>query len=379
LGPGDGSNHWDQQYNIKPTSLSQLGLEGHWLLDGIDRAGYEVVVHEVPPIPRFILLKGFAARYRRRAAACWSPGPAKAGGIKRSGQVEVVVHAPVEAVWEVLSDVTRVGEWSHECRSAEWLGGARAAAPGVRFRGRNKTGRVRWSRVNEVVRVEGLREIAWRTQPSPAVPGQHRVALRAGARRQRHPYRPDLSGAPPARLLRLAVLADAPDPSQPDRCAHGRSAPSRRSRRPGGRRRTGPAPGELMARTARAAPQHSAVSTQDSALSTSGRVLISCFPGYGHLHPLLPLATAYREAGCDVAVATAGELCQRAERYGFRPSLPAYPRRPRSGAIWIVIRAPTGCRPRSACWRSWPGCSWTLPLGSGFVIWRRWSSAGSPI
>jgi uncharacterized membrane protein len=95
---------------------------------------------------------------------------AKAAGIKRSGQVEVVVDAPIEAVWQVLSDVTRVGEWSHECRSAEWLGGARAAAPGVRFRGRSKNGQVRWSRVNEFTRVEAPREIAWRTRPSLLLP-----------------------------------------------------------------------------------------------------------------------------------------------------------------------------------------------------------------
>ena len=63
----------EQTYNIKPKSLAQLGFEGHWLLDGIDAAGYEVVVHTVPTVPRFILLHGFARSYRRRAAAVWQP------------------------------------------------------------------------------------------------------------------------------------------------------------------------------------------------------------------------------------------------------------------------------------------------------------------
>jgi hypothetical protein len=32
-----------------------------------------MIVHLVPAIPRFILLKGFARRYRRRATRRWGP------------------------------------------------------------------------------------------------------------------------------------------------------------------------------------------------------------------------------------------------------------------------------------------------------------------
>lgn len=64
---------WDQEHNIKPRSFTQLGHEGHWLLDGLDPARSKVVVSQVPPIPRFILVHGFARRYRRRAAARWGP------------------------------------------------------------------------------------------------------------------------------------------------------------------------------------------------------------------------------------------------------------------------------------------------------------------
>jgi hypothetical protein len=32
----------------------------------------------------------------------------------------------VEAVWRVVADVTRTGEWSHECLHVSWLGGATA-------------------------------------------------------------------------------------------------------------------------------------------------------------------------------------------------------------------------------------------------------------
>jgi hypothetical protein len=64
----------EREHNIKPKSLAQLGMEGHWLLDGIDAEGYQVVVGTVPAVPRFILLHGFAGAYRRRARARWQPG-----------------------------------------------------------------------------------------------------------------------------------------------------------------------------------------------------------------------------------------------------------------------------------------------------------------
>lgn len=86
--------------------------------------------------------------------------------LAHSGRVELTVAAPVEAVWRVVSDVTRTGEWSHECHRVTWLDGASSAAPGVRFRGRNRSGRWRWSRTCEVLGVEPSRAIAWRTIPT---------------------------------------------------------------------------------------------------------------------------------------------------------------------------------------------------------------------
>ena len=47
------------------------------------------------------------------------------------------------------------------------------------------------------------------------------------------------------------------------------------------------------------------------------RVLFTCFPGYGHFHPLVPLARALRDAGHAVAFATAEPFCARAEQAGF--------------------------------------------------------------
>jgi len=86
--------------------------------------------------------------------------------LARNFLAEVIADAPVEAVWRVVADVTRTGEWSHECLHVSWLGGATAAAPGARFRGRNRAGWWRWSRTCEVLAVDPPRQIAWRTIPT---------------------------------------------------------------------------------------------------------------------------------------------------------------------------------------------------------------------
>ena len=62
----------------------------------------------------------------------------------------VTVHmaAPPEKVWELVTDVTRIGEFSPETFEAEWMGGATGPAVGARFRGhvkRNQKGPTYWA------------------------------------------------------------------------------------------------------------------------------------------------------------------------------------------------------------------------------------------
>lgn len=62
----------EQRHFVKTKSTKELAMEGHWLLEDIDPEGYEVVVHTVPPVLRFVLVHGFGPAYRRRARARWS-------------------------------------------------------------------------------------------------------------------------------------------------------------------------------------------------------------------------------------------------------------------------------------------------------------------
>jgi hypothetical protein len=103
--------------------------------------------------------------------------PASRRRVQRTGSTAVVVDAPIDAVWDVVRDPTRVGEWSHECLAAEWIGDATEARPGARFRGRNRQGLFRWGRTCEVVRAERY-ELVFRTVPTRLYPDSTEWALR---------------------------------------------------------------------------------------------------------------------------------------------------------------------------------------------------------
>ena len=64
------------------------------------------------------------------------------------GSVTVFMHAPPQVVWDLVSDVTRIGEFSPETFEAEWTHGATGPEVGARFRGhvkRNGIGPVYWA------------------------------------------------------------------------------------------------------------------------------------------------------------------------------------------------------------------------------------------
>ncbi|MEO6714176.1 MAG: SRPBCC family protein [Mycobacteriales bacterium] len=86
--------------------------------------------------------------------------------LARDCRVEVEVAAPVDAVWRVVADVTRTGEWSHECHRVELLHGATSAVRGTQLHGGNKSLWWRWSRTSEIIELEPGRLISWRTIPT---------------------------------------------------------------------------------------------------------------------------------------------------------------------------------------------------------------------
>lgn len=77
--------------------------------------------------------------------------------------VETEIDATPDEVWTVLADVTRVGEWSHECRAADWLPGHHTAEVGAQFAGRNRRGALRWGRRCTITEVQPGRLLVYRT------------------------------------------------------------------------------------------------------------------------------------------------------------------------------------------------------------------------
>jgi hypothetical protein len=79
-------------------------------------------------------------------------------------EVSTTVATTPEDAYAAMADVTRMGEWSPECRGGSWLGGATTAAPGSKFRGSNRNGLWRWSTTCTVVTAEPGKEIAWESR-----------------------------------------------------------------------------------------------------------------------------------------------------------------------------------------------------------------------
>jgi uncharacterized protein YndB with AHSA1/START domain len=52
--------------------------------------------------------------------------------------VSIDIAAPPETVYALVSDITRMGEWSPECRACRWARGATGPTVGARFKARNK-------------------------------------------------------------------------------------------------------------------------------------------------------------------------------------------------------------------------------------------------
>jgi len=88
---------------------------------------------------------------------------ADATGANQQPQVAVSVHvgAPAEDVYDLVADMPRMGEWSPECTSVSWRGGAAGAAVGARFRGWNRKGAVRWLTDGVVIEAERGRSLAF--------------------------------------------------------------------------------------------------------------------------------------------------------------------------------------------------------------------------
>ncbi|MGZ4713319.1 MAG: SRPBCC family protein [Acidimicrobiia bacterium] len=99
--------------------------------------------------------------------------------------VETDIAAAPETVWSLISDITRMGEWSPESTGGKWKGGASGPAVGAKFAGTNANGKKSWSTDCEVTDCEpgrtfgfrvtavGLKIARWNYVIEPTPTGSH--------------------------------------------------------------------------------------------------------------------------------------------------------------------------------------------------------------
>jgi hypothetical protein len=105
----------------------------------------------------------------------------------KRGEARIEIAALPEHVFGLITDVTRMGEWSPECYRCVWLDGATGTCVGARFRGYNRLGRYRWATTAVITAVEesrsfaftvvhdktGREETAWRYELARSPTGTH--------------------------------------------------------------------------------------------------------------------------------------------------------------------------------------------------------------
>ena len=202
----------EQREFIAPKTKQELGIEAHWVIDSVDREAYDVAVHTVGPVARFVLLHAFSRPYRRACAVRWGADMDVSPRLQRSwrteGSVDLWIDAPAGQLYDAVADVTRTGERSPECYACSWLPGRPRGAVGSRFRGYCRARHTRWSRMCEVTAADPGATFAFRTASERFNPLKHdsttwlyTFVAEAGGTRVTHAYRLDIQPYRPLQWL----------------------------------------------------------------------------------------------------------------------------------------------------------------------------------
>ena len=137
------------------------------------------------------------------------------------GIVTLFIDAAPEVVYRAVADVTGTGGRSSECRSCTWLPGNEPGTVGSHFRGRNRSGMIRWSRLCEVTMARPGEAFAYRTVPERIDPSRNDSTTWSFALTK------DGSGTNVEHSYVISKL-----PSAPFKAFYGRMLPQHRDMRP---------------------------------------------------------------------------------------------------------------------------------------------------
>ncbi|THJ66804.1 SRPBCC family protein [Arthrobacter echini] len=79
----------------------------------------------------------------------------------RHHEQSVTIEASADAVYDLVSDITRTGEWSPVCTRCWWDDDAEAGRVGAWFTGHNELPHRTWETRSKVLAAEPGREFAW--------------------------------------------------------------------------------------------------------------------------------------------------------------------------------------------------------------------------
>ena len=79
----------------------------------------------------------------------------------RTHEQSIMVEATPEALYDLISDITRTGEWSPVCQACWWDEPSEAGRVGAWFTGRNELPGRTWETRSQIVAADRGREFAW--------------------------------------------------------------------------------------------------------------------------------------------------------------------------------------------------------------------------
>jgi uncharacterized protein YndB with AHSA1/START domain len=83
------------------------------------------------------------------------------GGMASTIELTREINASPEEVYEVITDITRMGDWSEECVGGEWHEGFSGPEVGATFDGHNCNGELTWTTQGKVVTADRGRAFAF--------------------------------------------------------------------------------------------------------------------------------------------------------------------------------------------------------------------------
>jgi uncharacterized protein YndB with AHSA1/START domain len=123
--------------------------------------------------------------------------------------VEREIPASADHLYRLISDVTKMGQWSPETVKAEWIGDVTEPAVGAQFKGSNALGSLKWSTKPTVTAAEPGRRFAFQVPGGAGPLWTYELISTANGTLVRESMKQERRSPAPIRLMqRMAGVRD---------------------------------------------------------------------------------------------------------------------------------------------------------------------------